>query len=112
MSDYLCHVARGVLPMCNSSMAQKQTVSFRIPPELLEQFQKSAEAFQGKLGACFSAACLQWMETDPEVQASYLTRLYEAELRDEVTVAVDQAKAEQAKRIKHREAIADRKPQK
>jgi hypothetical protein len=84
-------------------MAQKQTVSFRMHPHLLQQFQKAAEAFQGKLGACFSAACLQWMESDPKIQAEYLKRLYEAELRDEVEAAVGQAKVEQVKKIKSRE---------
>ena len=90
-------------PRCNLGMAQKQTVSFRIHPHLLEQFQKAAEVFQGKLGACFSAACLQWMETDPQVQGDYLKRLYEAEIRDEVDEAVERAKAEQLKKLKARE---------
>ena len=89
--------------LCNRAMAQKQTVSFRIHPELLQRFQKSADPFQGKLGACFSAACLQWLETDPEAQGELLKRLYEAELRDEVATAVERAKAEQLKRIKSRE---------
>ena len=84
-------------------MAQKQTVSFRINPQLLQQFQKAAEAYDGKLGACFAAACLQWMESDPQIQGEYLKRLYEAELRGEVEVAIAAAKAEQGKRIKARE---------
>ena len=96
-------LVRPSVSICNDLMAQKQTVSFRMHPDLLGQFQQAAEAFQGKVGACFAAACLQWMETDPQVQADYLKKLYEAELREDVARAVEQAKSEQLKRIKSRE---------
>jgi hypothetical protein len=84
-------------------MAQKQTVSFRMDPHLLQRFQQASDVFKGKLGACFSAACLQWLESDPEVQGEYLMKLYQAELRGEVEAAVEQAKAIQSSKIKVRE---------
>ncbi|HEV2292836.1 MAG TPA: hypothetical protein VGR35_03220 [Tepidisphaeraceae bacterium] len=84
-------------------MAQKRTVSFRLHPVLAKRFQEAVAPFYGKVGACFGAAILMFLEADPKEQAAFVKRVYEAELQDEVDAAVAQAKAEQLKKIKGRE---------
>lgn len=46
---------------------------------------------------------LMWLEADPEVQAKYLKRIFGAEVDEELLELIEQAKAEQLKRIKARE---------
>lgn len=89
--------------MCNLHMAQKRTVSFRLHPLLADRFTQLTSAFYGKVGACFAAAILMFLEADPKAQGEYLKRIYEAEINDEVEDAVDAAKAAQLKKIKSRE---------
>ena len=81
----------------------KRTVSFRLHPVLADRFSEATSAFYGKVGACFGAAVLMFLEADPKVQAEFVKRVYEAELEDEVEEAVQQAKTEQLKKIKSRE---------
>ena len=47
---------------------------------------------------------LQFIESDPKVQADLLTRCFQAEIHEAMEDLIEQAKAEQVKRIKHREA--------
>jgi hypothetical protein len=84
-------------------MAAKRPVSFRIHPRLEERFRQGTKAYYGKLGTCFSAALLMFLEADPKVQGQYVKRVFEAELDDEIDATVEAAKSEQAKRIKSRE---------
>jgi predicted ATPase with chaperone activity len=84
-------------------MAQKRTVSFRLHPVLADRFNEATSAYYGKVGACFGAAVLMFLQADPKEQAEFIKKVYEAELGDEVQDAVEQAKAEQLKRIKSRE---------
>lgn len=84
-------------------MAQKRPVSFRIHPVLADRFQDAVGPYYGKLGACFSAAILMFLEADPAVQGDYLKRIYDAEIDSEVEDMVVAAKAEQLKKIKARE---------
>ena len=50
-----------------------------------------------------SAAMLMWLETEPDVQAKYLARVFDAELKSGVAAAVAEAKGEQRKKIARRE---------
>lgn len=84
-------------------MAQKRTVSFRLHPALADRFQQATSPFYGKTGACFGAAVLMFLESDPKVQAEFVRRIYEAELKDEVEEAVAQAKRDQLEQIRSRE---------
>jgi hypothetical protein len=84
-------------------MPQKRTVSFRLHSLLAERFQQLTAAYFGKVGACFAAAILMFLEADPKTQGEYLKRIYEAEINDEVEDAIAAAKAEQLKKIKSRE---------
>jgi hypothetical protein len=84
-------------------MARKQTISFVVHPTLGGQFREMTQNYFGKLGLCFSAAMLQFLETDPRVQAEYIKRVFDAELNEEMQTTIEAAKAEQLKRINARE---------
>src|SRR5439155_8628060 len=56
------------------------------------------------VGNILAAAMLQFIESDPKVQADLLTRCFQAEIHEAMEDLIEQAKAEQVKRIKHREA--------
>ena len=82
---------------------RKQTISFSIHPALADRFRDATKEYYGKLGLCFSAGMLMWLEADPEVQADHLKRVFDAEIADEMLAVIEQAKAEQLKKIKARE---------
>lgn len=82
-------------------------VSFRTPKALADRFQEAASAYYGKQSICFSAALLMFLESHPEQQAAFMKRVYDAELADEVETIIEQAVAEQLRRIK---AKGDPKP--
>jgi hypothetical protein len=82
---------------------RKQTISFSIHPELADRFREATKEYYGKLGLCFSAGMLMWLEADPDVQAQYLKRVFEAEVNAEMLSVIEQAKAEQLKKVKTRE---------
>ena len=84
-------------------MPQKRPISFRVHPALAERFQEAAGPYYGKLGACFGAALLMFLEADPKEQGEFLKRVYDAEISDEVEDAIAAAKATQLKKIKSRE---------
>jgi hypothetical protein len=69
-----------------------------------KRFREIADTYGGQLGRCLAAAMLQFVETDPKMQAELLTRCFQAEIHESMQELIDQAKAEQLKRIKHREA--------
>src|SRR2546421_12695352 len=91
------------MPMCNRSMSQKGTVSFRLHSELADRFNQATAAYLGKVGACFAASILMFLEADPKVQGEFLKRIYDAEINDEVEDAISAAKSAQLKKIKARE---------
>ena len=84
-------------------MPAKRTVSFRIQPQLEERFRQATSDYYGKLGLCFSAAIVMFLEADPKTQGEYIKRVFDAEVRDEVDAVLEAAKAEQLRRIKSRE---------
>ena len=84
-------------------MSRKQMVNFRADPELVEKFREAMKPYYGRLGICFSAALLAFMESDPMSQGAYIKRIYEADISNEVSAVLEGIKAEQAKRIRARE---------
>lgn len=84
-------------------MPQKRPISFRVHPALASRFQEAVGPYYGKLGACFSAALLMFLEADPKTQGDFMKRVYDAEINDEVEEAINIAKAGQLKKIKVRE---------
>ena len=79
---------------------RKQTVSFSVHQELAERFREATREYYGRLGMCFSAAMLMFLEADPKTQGEFLKRVFDAELNNEVDATIEAAKAEQIKRIK------------
>jgi hypothetical protein len=81
----------------------KQGVNFSVHRDLADRFREATREYYGKLGLCFSAALLMFLEADPEVQGQYIKRVFDAETDDEVKAVIEQAKAVQLKTIKARE---------
>jgi hypothetical protein len=90
-------------------MARKKLVSFRLHEDLLDGFLRAAKPFYGKLGLCYSAAILMFLEADPESRGRYVSRVFAAETADEVreTLATMHAEALTTRRRSRR---ARRKP--
>ena len=82
---------------------RKQTISFSINPVLAERFREATKEYYGKLGLCFSAGMLMFLESDPTTQAQYIRRIFDAELSDEIELLLKAARGEQLKRIRSRE---------
>jgi hypothetical protein len=82
---------------------RKQTISFSIDPTLADRFRDATKEYYGKLGLCFSAGMLMFLESDPPTQAKYIKAIFDAELAKEVGLLLDTARAEQLKKIKSRE---------
>ena len=78
-------------------------VNFRVNHELLERFRQEMKPYYGRIGICFSAALLAFMEADPVVQGTYIKRIYEADVNDEIEAILENIKTEQVKRIRARE---------
>jgi hypothetical protein len=87
----------------NSAMAQKRAISFRLDPALAKRFQEATSPFFGKIGACFAASILMFLEADPKTQGEYVKKIYDAEISGDIEAAIQQAKSEQLKKIKSRE---------
>jgi hypothetical protein len=83
--------------------AKKLNINVFVDRALGEAFRHAADHYNGRLGMCFSAAMLMWLETDPDVQAKYLMRVFDAELKHGVAAAVDEARREQQHRIVQRQ---------
>ena len=82
---------------------KKLNINVFVDRALGEAFRHAADHYNGRLGMCFSAAMLMWLETEPDVQAKYLARVFDAELKSGVAAAVAEAKGEQRKKIARRE---------
>jgi hypothetical protein len=85
-------------------MAGKTKFNVAVDSNIEGRFREVADTYGGQLGRCLAAAMLQFLESDPKVQADLLTRCFQAEIHEAMETLVEEAKAEQVKRIKNREA--------
>jgi hypothetical protein len=85
-------------------MAGKTKFNVAVDENIEAKFRAVADTYGGQLGRCLAAAMLQFLESDPKVQADLLTRCFQAEIHEAMEELVESAKAEQVKRIKSREA--------
>jgi hypothetical protein len=81
----------------------KQGVNFSVHKDLVERFREATKDYFGKLGLCFSAAMLMFLEADPKTQGEYIKKMFDAEVNDEVDSVISEAKTGQLKKIKARE---------
>ena len=88
----------------------KQGVNFSVNRLLADRFREATKDYYGKLGLCFSAAMLMFLEADPKVQGQYIKRIFEAEVDDEVESTIESAKEAQLKRIRTRGGGSKSKP--
>lgn len=86
--------------------SKKLNINVFVDRALGDAFRHAADHYNGRLGMCFSAAMLMWLETDPDLQGKYLARVFDAELKSGVAAAITEAKREQRKRIERRERRA------
>ena len=89
---------------CAAMAVDKAKFNVAVHRLIEERFREIADGYGGQLGRCLAAAMLQFIESDPKVQADLLTRCFQAEIHEAMEDLIEQAKAEQVKRIKHREA--------
>ena len=82
----------------------KTKFNVAVDENIEQRFRETAEVYDGQLGRCLAAAMLGFIEMDPKQQADLLTRCFQAEIQGSMQTLVEQAKAEQVKRIKGREA--------
>ena len=87
-------------------MARKETINVYTHPLLAKRFREVAKVYDGRLGMCLSAAMLMFLESYPQVQGQYLTRVFEAQVKDEVDEMLALARAEQGRRVAAREQPA------
>ena len=83
---------------------QKTKFNVAVDHNIEKRFREIAEGYGGQLGRCLAASMLAFIEMDPKQQATLLTRCFEAEIHESMQDLVEQAKAEQVKRIKGRES--------
>ena len=81
----------------------KQAVNFSVQRTLADRFRDATKNYFGKLGLCFSAAMLMFLEADPQTQAKYIKKVFDAEVEDEMEATLQAAKEEQMRKIKSRE---------
>ena len=88
---------------------RKQGVNFSVDRELADHFREATKEYYGKLGLCFSAAMLMFLEADPHAQGQFIKRIFDGEIDGEIENVTAAAKAEQLKKIKAREDETKRK---
>ena len=104
MSSFKIDFACANLPPDSEIMARsKQGVNFSVQKDLADRFREATRDYYGKLGLCFSASLLMFLEADPKVQSEFIKRVFDAEVSDEMLAVIEQAKAEQLKKINSRE---------
>ncbi len=85
-------------------MSEKTKFNVAVDRHIEKRFREIAGTYGGQLGRCLAAAMLQFLESDPKVQADLLTRCFQAEIHEAMESLVEEAKGEQVKKIKSREA--------
>jgi hypothetical protein len=81
----------------------KQAVNFAVQRALVTRFRDMTKNYFGKLSLCFSAALLMFLEADPQTQAQYIKKVFDAEVNDEMDATLQAAKEEQMRKIRSRE---------
>lgn len=80
----------------------KINVNFAVDPQLAERFREASKPYLGRLSTCFSAAMAMWLAADPEEQARWLKRVYEAEIDNQVQQLIVELREEQSQKVKQK----------
>jgi len=78
---------------------KKENVNVWVNRRLAQEFRTAAKGYFSRLGMCFGAAMLMFLEADPATQGEYLKRVFHADIDDEVEEMLKAAKAERRNRI-------------
>jgi hypothetical protein len=81
---------------------KKENVNIWVNRRLAQEFRKAAKAYFNRLGMCYGAAMLMFLEADPATQGEYLKRVFHADVDDEVEEVLSAVKIEQSRRITSR----------
>ena len=81
---------------------KKENINVWVDRRLATAFRNAAKGYFNRLGMCFGASMLMFLEADPQTQGEYLKRVFQAEIDDEVTELLEAASAEQNRRTKAR----------
>ncbi len=99
---------RGALDLSSALLEtcfmKKENVNVWVNRRLAQEFRKTAKGYFNRLGMCYGAAMLMFLEADPATQGEYLKRVFHADVDDEVVELLKAAKGEQARRIAARES--------
>ena len=81
---------------------KKENLNVWVDRRLATAFRDAARGYFNRLGMCFGASMLMFLEADPATQGDYLKRVFQAEIDDEVSELLDSAKTTQRRKIKAR----------
>ena len=81
----------------------RSNLNVNVDPDVAARFREVAAKYKDKLGLCLAASMMMFLEADPRVQGEYLSRLLNAQVRDEVEELLAEIRAEQAARVKARD---------
>lgn len=85
---------------------KKENINVWVNRRLAQEFRKAAKGYFNRLGMCFGASMLMFLEADPKTQGEYLKRVFHADVDDEVQQLLSAAKMEQRRRIAARESTS------
>lgn len=87
-------------------MADRHNINVSTNPQIAAAFREMASHYSNRLGLCLTASMVMFMEADPRVQAEYLTKVLQAELKDEMDVLLKEVRGAQFRKVQ----AADQKP--
>lgn len=82
------------------AIMKKENINVWVDRRLATAFRVAAKGYFNRLGMCFGAAMLMFLETDPQTQGEYLKRVFQAEIDDEVDELLATARENQGRKIR------------
>ena len=80
----------------------KENINVWVERRLAKAFRDVAKNYFNRLGMCFGAAMLMFLEADAKTQGKYLKRVFQAEIDDEVDQMLGSVKHVQNRRAAQR----------
>ena len=78
----------------------KENINVWVNRRIAQEFRKAAKSYFNRLGMCYGAAMLMFLEANPKTQGEYLKRVFHAEIDGEVEELLKEAAAEQRRRVR------------
>lgn len=84
-------------------MTKNENVNLYVHRQIAKAFREAAEHYGKGIGVAATAALMQFLESDPRVQAEYIARALQLDLTEKVEDSLRCIRAEQARRIAERD---------